>query len=314
MKALEISEPIKHHIQTAMNGDAQSFGAAFQWFRPYLYLHALRVCGNSGNAQDALQDTFISAFTNIHTLRQHASFYPWLKKILLNHCHLLLRKEKSLHRLQRFAGTDSDIYDSIHLQFDQSSNQQVLYSLISRLSGELQSCLILRYFSSFNSYEEIAVILGIPVGTVRSRLSAAREKLSSLYRIHQDAGNKAMNRSKEWSDYYRYSMENLYKDTSIRNQFFRHFNPSLKVRFTSGKMATGSSIVENEILDDLNHGSKLNISDINSCENLSVVEGFNVNSSEFPGRCASTTVLVFFRTNNLVSHLHIFDSARDTVR
>ncbi len=181
---------------------------------------------------------------------------------------------------------------------------------MSRLSDELSSCLILRYFSHFNKYDEIALLLGVPIGTVRSRLAAAREKLSKLYHQTDDAGDRALNQSNKWSSYYQHVWTHIYDDHLSRNEFFNHLNPMLNVRFTSGKSGNGRGIFEKEINDDLTFGSRFNVKQIASCGNISVVEGINSNNIEYPDRCSPSSVFVVFRQSEKISDFHIFDSSR----
>ena len=70
--------------EAAIKGDAEAISSLFQLYRPKLFVYALRIMGNTPAAQDIMQDTFISAFTHIASLRNASLFYPWLKKILLN--------------------------------------------------------------------------------------------------------------------------------------------------------------------------------------------------------------------------------------
>lgn len=306
----EISDNIKEKIFTALKGDPASLGTLFEWFRPRLYAHALRICGNTPAAQDAVQDTFMAALAHLHTLRQPAYFYPWLRRILINNCYQLLRKERSACFDEKLERKDMLIHRSIDAHFEHVSDEQRLYNALHCLSEELRSCVMLRYFSSYDSYDEIAVLLGIPVGTVRSRLSAAREKLVQLYARFEDAGDEILKRSKEWSRYYQLLWTKVYDDASIRNELFDHLHPSISIRFTSGKSGMGRRIIEKEVDDDLYYGTRFHACEIASCGNISVIEGFNSNTPEHPDRCPSSSVLVAFRQNEKVASFHIFDSPR----
>ncbi|MES2795220.1 MAG: RNA polymerase sigma factor, partial [Bacteroidota bacterium] len=142
MKTIIDSSPSLIEItQSAIRGDTLSLGTLFQYYRPRLYAHALRVCGNTALAQDAVQDTFISAYTHISSLRDPTVVYPWLRKMLFNNCYMLFRKEKSLLNRNSAIQIDTLVQDSIDQNFEQSFNQQIIYELMSRLSDELSSCL-----------------------------------------------------------------------------------------------------------------------------------------------------------------------------
>ena len=78
---LALPPTIEEKTNAALQGDVSAFGSIFQWYNPRLYAHALRICGNTPLAQDAVQETFISAFIHRTSLRNPALFYPWLKLI-----------------------------------------------------------------------------------------------------------------------------------------------------------------------------------------------------------------------------------------
>lgn len=301
---------IQQRVKEAVCGDSQSMAFLFQLYRPLLYAHALQMVGNP-MAHDVVQDTFISAFTHISSLRNGAVFYPWLKKILLNNCYLTLRKEKSVQNYRLAIPKDAYVEESIEQSIDKTANTQQIYSALSGLSAELRSCVLIRYFSNFRSYEEIALILGIPIGTVRSRLAAAREKLYTTYSHYNDKQNKAFMEAKQWSEYYLQLWEKFYDNPDARNEFITQLNPALHVRYTSGNSGTGREILEKEFNNDLLYGSRFQVKDVNSCGNISVMEGINTNSPEYPERCAPSSVIVLFRKNdNMIDACNIFDSPR----
>lgn len=306
----EVPASIQSQTNAAIQGDSAALGIVFQFYRPRLLAHALRICGNTPLAQDAVQDTFISALTHLKSLRDSTVFYPWLKKILVNRCYQLLKKEKSVGFEENMERSDFAVRQSVEEKFEKAANRQQLYKALMFLSDELRVCILLRYFSEFNSYEDIAVILGIPVGTVRSRLAAAREKLSLQFVHVADAGDKALTEAKRWSDFYLEHWNNLYDDSRIRDAFFNHLHPSLYIRFTSGKQDIGRTLIESEISNDLIYGSRTSVTQVSSSGNISVIEGANFNHPDYPDRCAPFTTLVLFRKNDIVNTAHIFDSPR----
>lgn len=307
---IEIPGSITARTAEALDGNDASFGTVFQFYRPRLHAHALRICGNTPVAQDAVQDTFISAFTHLSALRDSSLFYPWLKKILVNNCYLLLRKERSTEFTDHHLANDSLLHQSIDEHFENISNRQRIFDAMRFLSEELRSCLLLRYFSKYKSYEEIAVVLGIPVGTVRSRLAAAREKLTKLFISSDDADDIALKEAQKWSGYYFNQWNNLHDDLETRNEFYNHLHPLLNIRFTSGVQGIGRKIIENEINNDLFYGSRTTVNEVVSSGNVSVIEGVNTNHPSYPDRCAPSSVLVLFRKNEKVEVAHIFDSPR----
>lgn len=307
---IEIPAVIKEKTTEALNGDASALGSLFEWFRPRLYAHALRICGNSPVSQDAVQDTFISAFTHLSSLRDARLFYPWLKKILVNNCYLLLRRERYTAFSERYTSNDTMIQNSIDERFENISNAHRMHEALRFLSDELRSCIMLRYFSSIKSYEEIAKVLDIPVGTVRSRLAAARQKLTQQFMGSEDADDDALKEAKQWSRFYSDSWNKVYDDPGARNDFFNHLIPALTIRFTSGKYGKGRKILEEEIHNDLVFGSRFRANEITSSGNITIMEGPNLNHPDYPDRCAPSTSLILFRKNDKVEITQIFDSPR----
>ena len=305
-----IPKTIREKMNAALQGDAEAFGTLFQWFGPRLKAHAIRICGNTPLAQDAVQETFISAFIHYSSLRDASSFYPWLKKILTNHCLHLLRKERSLGLDEGIESKDSLILQSIEENFERTANRQQMFEAMNSLSEELRSCVLLRYFSNYNTYEEIAQVLAIPVGTVRSRLSAAREKLLAYYNRAVDASDDALKEAAQWSGYYYQLCNKLYRDWENRKEFIEHFDPLLNIRFTSGKEAQGRILFENEISDDLDHGTFFKVNAITSSGNISVIEGKSINPPECPDRCPPSSVLIMFRDHDKVDTLHLINSPK----
>ena len=306
----EIPASIQEKTRAAVEGDVSAMGVLFEWYRPRLYAHALRICGNNPLAKDAVQDTFISAFTHLNVLRDASFFYPWLKKILVNNCYRLLRKESTVEFTDSHLKHGNFIHHELDERFENISNVQRMYDALRFLSEELRSCILLRYFSSIKSYEEIATVLGIPVGTVRSRLAAAREKLSLYFFRNDDAGDAAIKEAQQWSDFYTERWNKVYDDSGVRNEFFSHLIPALNIRFTSGRFGTGRSILEEEINNDLVYGSRFMACEIVSSGNLTVMEGPNFNHPDYPDRCAPQTSLILFRKGDKVEMAHIFDSRR----
>ena len=307
---VSVPSTILEKTQAALQGDSNAFGTLFQWYGPRLLAHAVRICGNTPLAKDAVQETFISAFIHHSSLRDASSFYPWLKKILTNHCLHILRKEKSIALGAGIEKKDAVILQSIEEGFERSANKQQMFEAMNNLSEELRSCVLLRYFSNYSTYEEIAQVLAIPVGTVRSRLAAAREKLLDCYNRSVDASDDAIKEAAQWSNYYYRLCNKLYNDWENRKEFIEHFDPLLNIRFTSGKTVQGRNLFEKEIVEDLDHGTFFKVSIITSSGNISVIEGHPLHSPEFPDRCPPSAVLIMFRENDKVDTLHLVNSPK----
>jgi RNA polymerase sigma-70 factor (ECF subfamily) len=297
--------------EAAIRGDGRAAGYLFEWFHAPLLAHALRICGNTSLARDALQDAFISAYTKLPALRDSAMFYPWLRSILLRKCYRLAQKEKRTSASDLSGQSDAIIRNMSDEQLEHSGSRFQLYEVLQGLSDELRACVMLRYFSQFNSYDDIALILSIPVGTVRSRLAAARDKMKMLYPKNEDAYGAAWRAAQEWSSKYTYWWGDMYDDMNARGHLLQHMHPQMRIRFTSGKVSdAGHAAIAKELDADLHYGTFFRLREVCSCGDISIIEGPNVNSREHPDRCAPSTVFVTFRQDGVIRRLHIFDSPR----
>lgn len=142
--------------------------------------------GNYEDALDLTQETFIHAYQHIGKFRHESSIYTWLYRIAINLCKRYYSKKRrrgsvftsSLddpETLQRVAGQASNEKSAIELM-ELSEEQLAIRREIAVLPGKHKAVIILKYLQEL-SYEEIAEVLGCSVGTVKSRLSRAKEKL-----------------------------------------------------------------------------------------------------------------------------------------
>lgn len=130
----------------------------------YLYRLAFSYMKNDADAQDAVGEAIVTAYEHRYTLIKKESAKSWLIKILINQCLTMLRKQKKELSIQLPAETYSPF------QFDE------LWLIVMELPDNLRSIVVLYYYEQFTT-KEISKILKIAEGTVKSRLSRAREQL-----------------------------------------------------------------------------------------------------------------------------------------
>ncbi len=149
----------------------------------FLYNMALRYTGNTHDAEDMVQETFYVALTKFHQLRDTAKCKNWLFAILRN----IYLKELRLNRQkQTFEHDESVNYinvletaakglDTAKI-FEKKLEESQLHHIVGTLPEKYQSPILLHYMEDL-SYQEISEYLDIPVGTVMSRLSRAKDLL-----------------------------------------------------------------------------------------------------------------------------------------
>lgn len=137
-----------------------------------LYRYAFRLCGNAADAEDLTQQAFLLAHANLRQLSDADRAKPWLYAIVRN-CYL-----KSFRRWLPLPETDLGAsLDNLPEQADEASiDQERLQAALDDLPAEFKVVLLMFYFEQY-SYREIADQLELPIGTVMSRLSRAKQHL-----------------------------------------------------------------------------------------------------------------------------------------
>lgn len=171
------------HVTTALAdlarlGDRAAFTRLYTAWHPRLLRYALRRCGDMELARDAMQDAGLTMARNIHRLKDPASFSPWAYTIVRRRVADLIRGRppQSDELDPEFAESTSAF--SIE---ERLSLQQVL----SKLAGDDRLLLMLFYADGLTG-AELSAALGIPAGTVKSRLHRIRETFKSHYTKNGD--------------------------------------------------------------------------------------------------------------------------------
>jgi RNA polymerase sigma-70 factor (ECF subfamily) len=165
----------------ARRGDIRAFEALVEMYKERAYLVALGFVGSHEDAMDLSQEAFARAYRALRTFREGAPFYPWLYAILRNACFNHLRRarthaEVSLDAAQDAGFDAADDSDGPGRLAERREARAVVRQEMARLEPCHREILLLRHFEDL-SYREIAEVLGCPIGTVMSRLYAARRAL-----------------------------------------------------------------------------------------------------------------------------------------
>ena len=190
--------------RAAQAGDPGALGLLLERHRAALHAHALRIVGYE-HAQDAVQDTFLLALRKIGQLRDPEAVVGWLHTALRSLCLSRLRRDHGELPLDELAAPPAPRHHEPEERIDGLAMRDWVWTAIAQLTEPLRVVAMLRYFGSYNSYEEIASICGVPVGTVRSRLSQVKLKLADAIlataeEAHAEAAAVAVARSRYISD------------------------------------------------------------------------------------------------------------------
>jgi RNA polymerase sigma-70 factor (ECF subfamily) len=149
----------------------------------FLYNVALKYAGNHYDAEDLAQETLYTAYHKFHQLRDSRKFKSWMFTILRNQFLKWQRKRLPVQENETENGIDYlSQLESVSLQQDAASVYErkveaaTIQSILDKLPEKYKAVLIL-YYMEDSSYQEIAEMLGVPIGTVMSRLSRAKQMM-----------------------------------------------------------------------------------------------------------------------------------------
>ncbi len=177
----ELGEEVAR-IQEAQHGSQKAFGEIVRAYQRAIFRVAWGLTRNASDADDLAQETFVRAWQAIGRFRVGEPMYPWLARITVNLAYSLHRRRKrrpeaALEPLME-AGGQWGVDDDPADHAGRGEQARHLQAAFAELSPEHQAVLQLRVVEDL-SYEEIAKTLGVPPGTVMSRLSRARADLRS---------------------------------------------------------------------------------------------------------------------------------------
>lgn len=160
-------------IAKSRAGDVEAYDHLVGAYQDRVYQAAYRITGNREDAWDAAQDALVRAFQGLRSFRGEAGFGTWLHRITVNAALDIVRR-----RPRPVTGTDPPwtAEDDPSTAVVRRDIQRQVHQAIATLPGEQRAAIVLRDIQGF-SYEEIARIQHVPLGTVRSRLARAREAL-----------------------------------------------------------------------------------------------------------------------------------------
>jgi RNA polymerase sigma-70 factor (ECF subfamily) len=167
------------------SGDRDAFGELVLKYMRRAYFAALGIVGSHDDAMDLSQDAFARAFRARKRLDPDRPFYPWLYQILRRLCFNHLRNQRTRRaRLEEAAGWLADRARSEAAAtapdrtVERAELRARLEAAIATLRPHEREVIVMREFEGL-TYREIADLLGIPIGTVMSRLYAARRRLAA---------------------------------------------------------------------------------------------------------------------------------------
>ncbi len=167
------------------NGDSSAFKEIVLAYQDSIYSLCTYMIGDPANARDVAQDVFLKAYQNLKTFKPNASIYTWLYRITVNTC-IDYKRKISFESLFRHQQHEEDIIEnepsgdpSPESLYGSKQTAVAVKEALGKLSQKLKAVIVMKEIEGL-SYEEIADALDLSIGTVKSRISRAREELKSL--------------------------------------------------------------------------------------------------------------------------------------
>lgn len=161
-------------------GDSDAFDEVYERYAGMVYGLCLRMSGDPVRAQDLSQEVFLRIFKGLGRFRGRSSLKTWVYRIALNHCRgRLARRRVATQSLDSTPLPEACLEDPARgpeTRAEEHEAEQQVMRLLETLPRRFREAVILRDLQDL-SYEEIATVLGVRIGTVRSRIARGRERL-----------------------------------------------------------------------------------------------------------------------------------------
>jgi len=181
-------------LARAKAGDQDALETIFETYRNQVFSLAFRMTGNTSDAEDLTQEVFLQVMRKIGSFQGRSSFSTWLYRVTVNRSRDYLRSKKRNPELLSQdgggAGPRDDIYASASTPAPESSAisseaQRIVQEALMELPISLRAPLVLHELEGLE-YHQVARMLRLPVGTVKSRIFRGRLKLAELLEHHKE--------------------------------------------------------------------------------------------------------------------------------
>lgn len=186
-----MNEDDRRLITETLDGRTDAFGDLVRRYQDRLYNAVYRVVDHPDDALDVVQDAFVNAYSSLGSFKGDAEFYTWLYRIAFNTAISQRRKRRTLISLESTRDGEAidppDQSDETRpgAALERAEGEAVLQEALNRLSPEHRSVLVLKDIEGLK-YEQIADVLDVPIGTIRSRIHRARLELKELLEPDHD--------------------------------------------------------------------------------------------------------------------------------
>ena len=173
-------------INKCREGDTAAFGELVSRYQDRLFNTVLRLVSNAEDARDVVQEAFMHAYQSLHTFKGDSLFFTWLYRIAMNTAISMKRKQRPTARIQT-GGDEKNTIDPLDPAetnrpghaIEMAEDERMVHEALAKLSAEHRAVLVMKDMDGMK-YEDMADVLEVPIGTIRSRLHRARLEMKDL--------------------------------------------------------------------------------------------------------------------------------------
>jgi RNA polymerase sigma factor (sigma-70 family) len=301
-------------VHAAQQGDQQSLALLLEHHYAGMLAVATHLLGHGPDAEDACQDAAITVLARIGELRDAGAVRAWLHAIVRNNCRTILRARKPVP-----VGTAGEHLRASELDdpvacIERSAQRDWVWHGLRQLSPTLQPVAMLRYFTENNSYEHIAALCGVPVGTVRSRLSEVRRQLTiTLPRVrddrHPDVSTLTAERREEAA-----AILSAVANGVPQHKVDRRWAADMAMRWPGGTRSIGLGSIFAAMGSDYDSGVRYRLVNVVAGPGITIWENEFINPPEDPDHCPPAGTWLLREKAGLVGEVRLIHAARPDER
>ncbi|GAA2654998.1 RNA polymerase sigma factor [Paractinoplanes durhamensis] len=297
-------------VHAAQQGDSRSFTLLFQLHYAGMLGVAYQMLGHVPDAEDACQDASIIAFARIGDLRDASAVRPWLHAIVRNNCRAFLRTRRPVAVGVAGENLLASAEDDPVTCIERSAQRDWIWHALRQLTPATQTVAMLRYFTENNSYEQISTLCGIPVGTVRSRLSEARRQLAIVLPLTSDESHDATAALHAERCEEAVSVLSAVSDSVPMNRVARRWAKDLAFLWPDGTRTVGLQPLIDTFRLDYDAGVGHRITGVVAGAGVTIWENAFINPPDDPFHCPPGATWLLHENDGMVTEVRFMRTPR----
>jgi RNA polymerase sigma-70 factor (ECF subfamily) len=165
-------------VERILRGDKEAFIQAINEYKSQMYKVARARLNSEDDIGDAIQDTILSAYKNIHSLKEPRFFKTWIIRILINKCNDIVKKKSNITYIDDYTQVAGNPSMTVH---EECVEDRINFTDVIKVLKEEYRMVVTLYYVNEFTIKEISEILKVKEGTIKSWLSRSRQQLKNYY-------------------------------------------------------------------------------------------------------------------------------------